>query len=261
MPFDTYHLPSDIVINEIHYHPFDSITPSGDTIVSKNYEFIELKNLTNSTKSLTGVALSRGVVYEFPTGSTIPPNGYVIIAEDSLLFFERYNFYPMGVYSGKLSNSGELLWLSNQQGQLLDAVRYDDMFPWDTEADGGFNDYSLALIDATRPNNTHLNWRRQCTFLQTPLQDNDFGCLPTNNFAGLTINEIHYNPSGGNSAEFIELTNYSNSILQLEGLTFSNGITFTFGNVVLFPAAASPCLLYTSPSPRDATLSRMPSSA
>ena len=27
------------------------------------------------------------------------------------------------------------------------------------------------------------------------------------------------------------------------------------------PAQASPCLLYTSPSPRDATLSRMPSSA
>ena len=32
-------------------------------------------------------------------------------------------------------------------------------------------------------------------------------------------------------------------------------------NVLGFPALASVCLLYTSPSPRDATLSRMPSSA
>ena len=146
----------------------------------------------------------------------------------------------MGVYSGKLSNSGELLWLSDQQGQLLDAVRYDDMFPWDTEADGGFNDYSLALIDATRPNDTHINWKRQCTALQTPLQDNDFGCFTGQNIQGLTINEIHYDPSGGNSLEFIELANFSNSIIQLEGLTFTSGITYTFDDLVLFPSVASP---------------------
>ena len=34
-----------------------------------------------------------------------------------------------------------------------------------------------------------------------------------------------------------------------------NGLSFILGKVV------APCLLYTSPSPRDATLSRMPSSA
>ncbi len=240
LPFDTYHLPSDLVINEIHYHPFDSITPSGDTIVSKNYEFIELKNIGNTAFDLDDVALSRGVVYEFPDGSTIPPNGHVVIAEDSLLFFERYNFYPMGVYSGKLSNSGELIWLSDVEGKLLDAVRYDDMFPWDTEADGGFNDYSLALIDATRPNDTHINWKRQCTELQTPLQDNDFGCFNGQNVQGLTINEIHYDPTGGNSLEYIELVNFSNAIIQLEGLTFTNGITYTFDDLLLFPAATSP---------------------
>ena len=33
------------------------------------------------------------------------------------------------------------------------------------------------------------------------------------------------------------------------------------GGAVFVPMALTPCLLYTSPSPRDATLSRMPSSA
>ena len=32
-------------------------------------------------------------------------------------------------------------------------------------------------------------------------------------------------------------------------------------SIILFPATLGDCLLYTSPSPRDATLSRMPSSA
>ena len=50
----------------------------------------------------------------------------------------------------------------------------------------------------------------------------------------------------------------------LEGLTntLSNAILALPGLLlVLLFAAISPCLLYTSPSPRDATLSRMPSSA
>ena len=33
------------------------------------------------------------------------------------------------------------------------------------------------------------------------------------------------------------------------------------GDVIIIPAQVLSCLLYTSPSPRDATLSRMPSSA
>ena len=42
--------------------------------------------------------------------------------------------------------------------------------------------------------------------------------------------------------------------------TFADMMTLLFAFFVLL-AAISTCLLYTSPSPRDATLSRMPSSA
>ena len=45
-----------------------------------------------------------------------------------------------------------------------------------------------------------------------------------------------------------------NSSFTVRKISFGEGVERTF-------ALYSPCLLYTSPSPRDATLSRMPSSA
>ena len=39
------------------------------------------------------------------------------------------------------------------------------------------------------------------------------------------------------------------------------GLTRVTGNIIGLGVSVSGCLLYTSPSPRDATLSRMPSSA
>lgn len=241
LPYDTYHFPSNLVINELHYFPFDSVTPAGDTLGGKNYEFIELKNKSSSPVSLTGVALSRGVTYEFPAGSTIPGNGFLVIAEDSLQFIERYGFSPYGRYSGKLSNLGELVWLSNSSGQLMDAVRYDEAFPWDTNANGGIKDYSLALIDETKDNANYLNWKRQCTALQTPNAANDFGCFEGLSYAGLTINEIHYNPNGGSSYEYIEIVNHAQGALNLKDLSLASGITYDFeGDVYLPGAAASP---------------------
>lgn len=44
----------------------------------------------------------------------------------------------------------------------------------------------------------------------------------------LRITEIHYHPSGGSNHEFIELHNTASSYLDLSGLRFSDGITFSF---------------------------------
>ena len=72
----------------------------------------------------------------------------------------------------------------------------------------------------------------------------------------------------GNVTAGIDLGRRMNSV-QLYGmtcplLTKSDGTKMgktESGAVWLSPERTSPCLLYTSPSPRDATLSRMPSSA
>ena len=53
------------------------------------------------------------------------------------------------------------------------------------------------------------------------------------------------------------------SVLVLPNETWARRVSGVYGNELAnqFPERAHACLLYTSPSPRDATLSRMPSSA
>ena len=74
------------------------------------------------------------------------------------------------------------------------------------------------------------------------------------------------------SAQIILLNNRLSSLTKAVGIsqatltTIKQNLFWAFAyNIVAIPMAAvgwlSPCLLYTSPSPRDATLSRMPSSA
>ena len=59
------------------------------------------------------------------------------------------------------------------------------------------------------------------------------------------------------------LTNFFNSlrIQTLSPLTRAIVVALVFTGVGVVSAQTSPCLLYTSPSPRDKRQSRMPSSA
>ena len=49
----------------------------------------------------------------------------------------------------------------------------------------------------------------------------------------LAISEIHYHPEGDTPIEFIELINITDELLDLTGLTFSNGVDFTFPEATL----------------------------
>ena len=51
----------------------------------------------------------------------------------------------------------------------------------------------------------------------------------------LAITEINYNPQQGNDLEFIEVQNVGDADLELNGFSFTSGISFTFGNVSLAP--------------------------
>ncbi len=230
---------SGIVINEIHYNPFDSIVPFSnppDTINGRKYEFIELKNISTIAIDLSDVIISRGVDYEFPSGTMINPGDFIVLAEDKSSFQDRYGFAPFDKYDGQLDNGGETIWLSRTNGVLLDAVTYDDSFPWDSGADGGAFDYSLALIDGDYNNETRLNWKTQCNnVLFTPGAENEFSCFSGLNYNGLTITEFHYSPSLGNNYEFIELYNNSNIVLNLEEVKFSSAITYNFSSFFLAP--------------------------
>ncbi len=55
----------------------------------------------------------------------------------------------------------------------------------------------------------------------------------------LRINEIHYNPESGATAEFIEIVNTSDSPISLQGVTFTKGIEYTFDLPVSLPGASA----------------------
>ena len=239
----TGHFYSGIVINEIHYNPHDSINNTvspPDTIDGKKYEFIELKNISHEVFDLTDVLFSRGISYVFPAGSSLQPGEIIVLAEDKSSFLDRYGFAPFDKYDGQLGNGGETLWLSNTNGVLLDVVTYDDVFPWDSQADGGAIDYSLALIDGEVDNDTQLNWQVQCQHANTPGAENDFGCFTGLDYTGLTINELFYNPSAGSNYEFIEITNHSNVPMDLDGISIENGIFYYFDSHYLPGVSAAP---------------------
>jgi len=227
---------SGLVINEIHYNPFDSTDASnGDLIKSKNFQFIELKNIGAVTIDLSGVFFSQGIDYYFPEGAEIDPGDFIVLAEDKSSFEDRYGFQAYDKYDNKLNDQGETIWLNDETGLLLDAVTYDVAFPWDMDANGGATDQSLALIDGEVDNDTHLNWMVQCNTQYTPGAENVFPCFNGLNYDGLTINEFHYNAAGGNNDEFVEIANHSNSLLNLERVAFTSGIAYVFDYKLLPP--------------------------
>jgi len=166
---------SGLVINEIHYNPFDSIDQnSGATIDGTKFEFVEIQNISVVRIYLEGTFFARGIDYVFAAGTFIDPGDFIVLADDKSSFEDRYGFPPFDKYDGKLDNGSETLWLVSGSGVLLDAVTYDDMAPWDPNADGGAYDYSLALINPNIDNDVAANWKRQCTPYWTPGQANNF---------------------------------------------------------------------------------------
>ncbi len=173
---------ADLVINEIHYNPKDSIfwNPAlgrQDSISGRNFEFIELKNTGNSTINLTDVSFAKGVTVKFGKNMSVAKDDFFIIAEDSLMFKEKYGFYPDATYVGKLSNSGENLWLVDPLNNIIDSLKYDDFAPWDTEPDLGL--HSLALRDVHLDNANAGSWAAQIVYV-TPNEENIF-CTTINN--------------------------------------------------------------------------------
>ncbi len=146
-------LPQDhLVINEIMYNP-----------AAPDAEFIEIHNRSTLTAfDLSNYRLN-GVGFNFPEGTIIPPNGFVLAVENHAAFLSAFGLgLPVaGVYSGALDNGGETLRLirpgaTPELDLLIDEVTYDDDPPWPVIADG-FGP-SLQLIDATRDNNRVANW-------------------------------------------------------------------------------------------------------
>ena len=138
--------PTDVVINEMMFHAVSDL--DGD-------DFLELYNRGTTPVDLSGWTFS-GITLTLPTGTTIAPGSYLVVAKDAVQFQNSYGFAPAAVYGGNLSNSGETVALRDATGATIDTVSFLDVDPWPVRADG--TGPSLELIDATLDNDDYLNW-------------------------------------------------------------------------------------------------------
>lgn len=146
----------DVVINEIMYAPITQ--NSAD-------EYIELYNRSAAPVNLGGWRFTAGINFVIPAGTTLAPNGYLVIAKDAARLIARNPQLSaantLGNYSGTLANSGERVALArpasvaSAEGQpanppsfdaVVTEVTYGVAGRWGKWSNGGGS--SLELIDA-----------------------------------------------------------------------------------------------------------------
>ena len=194
-----------ILISEIMYHPYhstvDPITPE-----DMREEYIELFNNGPELVSLAGWRFSNGVDFAFPNDVTVGVGEYLVVASDVNTFTVTYpgvtNF--VGGWTGRLSNSGEMVELIDDLGDWIDRVRYADQGDWGTrelgpeeygghrgwiwseEHDGGGK--SLELVNPALPNEYGQNWAASLVDGGTPGTTNT---VATSNAAPLILDVKH----------------------------------------------------------------------
>lgn len=120
------------VINEIMFHPAGVPEETAK-------EWIEIYNNSQSaTIDLSGWKLRNAVEFTFPAGTTLPPNGFLVVAADLAVFQTNHPGVTnvVGGWTRHLEDSGETIRLENGTGQPLDEVAYARDGDWGTRARG-----------------------------------------------------------------------------------------------------------------------------
>src|SRR5436305_1505790 len=131
----------------------------GSTNSTKDFEFIEVENISNAPLNVGRFSLGGGVQFQFPNVLLAAGQRAVVVANIAA-FQSRYgaNGLILGVYAGNLNNSGEHLVLTGAFREPILDFFYDDS--WYPITDGlGF---SLVTVDdraAAMAWNSHANWR------------------------------------------------------------------------------------------------------
>ncbi|MHC4241094.1 MAG: lamin tail domain-containing protein, partial [Planctomycetota bacterium] len=125
-----------LVVSEVMYNPV------GD---GGQIEFIELYNNRAVFEDITGYAFTTGISYVFETETIIGPKEHLVIAKDPTALEAAYGINGVqGPFAGRLSNDGERVELSNNNGEIVISFRYDDGRPWPASADGTGHSLILA---------------------------------------------------------------------------------------------------------------------
>ncbi len=138
-------VPAAPILTEIHYHPKEG----------EAFEFLEFYNATNEALAIGGFYFSKGVEFEFPAGTVLPPQEYLLVVKDK----SKYGALSCQVFewaSGVLDNTAGIIELTDTQGLVVEQVTYSSSTPWPSAANGG--GFSLSLKSPFFDNETPQNW-------------------------------------------------------------------------------------------------------
>jgi len=139
---------ANLRVSEILYAPSAPTSAelaSIPSLVSSDFEFIELINLGTSNLNLSGASFTDGVTLTFASGTILTPGQRVLVVANQAAFELRYgNALPVvGEFTGNLDNGGEQLQIIDAVGEnILEFSYRDDWYP---QTDGA--GYSLVLLD------------------------------------------------------------------------------------------------------------------
>ena len=165
-----YVLDSTVVLNELMYHPR----------VDDGPEWIELHNQQGVNMDISAWRLDGGIDFTFPEGTLVEGGGYLVVSADPEAMAGAGIFADaLGPFTGSLANNGEEILLRNNNDRIMDAINYDDNFPWPQGPDG--SGATLAKIGVDTASDDATNWAHSAQVGGTP------GLL---NFAEDTIEQI-----------------------------------------------------------------------
>ncbi|MHC4742661.1 MAG: lamin tail domain-containing protein, partial [Planctomycetota bacterium] len=207
-------------INEIMYHP-----AQGGTYNEEEYEYIELRNISENLLLLNGVKLTDGIYYEFATSGSnyLGPDECMVIVKNEDAFAERYNpgrnvHIAPGFYTGSLSNGGEKIKLEDSANNTILEFDYND--GWYEITDG--NGFSLTIRDARNGDleswDEKSSWRTSVYKGGSPGLD-DSGLIPEP--GSVVINEILAH-SHDAASDWIELHNRTDETINIGGWFLSD---------------------------------------
>ena len=141
-----------VVINEINYNSLISFDPG---------DWVELCNAAKEPIDISGWVFmdeNRTPSFVLNPGAVLQPDSYVVICFNSILFAQQFpnvtNY--QGDMKNGLSSKGEILFLYDTSGRLVDSLTYDNKSPWPEGPDGGGS--TLELINPGRDNSSPENW-------------------------------------------------------------------------------------------------------
>ncbi|MSU36005.1 MAG: hypothetical protein EXS36_13055 [Pedosphaera sp.] len=229
--------PTALILSELMYYP--AAPPAGSSHSASDFEFIELKNVSNETIDLLGYHFVEGVQYSFTSNSTVHelgPGRRVLVVANADAFFSRYPgvIGVAGEYIGRLADDGERLTLAGPVGEQIFSVDYHSR--WSRLADGpGFS--LVAVEEKIQENgvNDSAFWRTGSRPGGTPgAEETVRVAIPP-----VFLNEVVVNPD--DNGDFgVELYNPNTTPVSIAGWLLSDDLEdfrkVTVGADVVVPA-------------------------